>query len=178
MLKKAFDTIEGYLITEFGAASVALGNIATDTTSARVLITLINLKEEKALKNTAYSRVNQQLMKTEYFNPYIYLNAYILFCSKSPDYKTAIEDVARIVKSFHKQNIFEFPEGGEQFKIVLELFSPNFEEVNHIWGTLGGKMYPNIIYIMRVTEVKQTDVVEGDGVITQIEQKFSVIESK
>lgn len=30
----------------------------------------------------------------------------------------------------------------ESFKLIFDLYSPSMEEVNHLWGTLGGKRFP------------------------------------
>ena len=40
------------------------------------------------------------------------------------------------------------------FRIIFDLYSPNMEEVNHMWGTLGGKQYPFVLYTMRMLDLK------------------------
>jgi hypothetical protein len=56
----------------------------------------------------------------------------------------------------------------EQFKIIMDLYSPSFEEANYLWGTLGGKQYPYALYRMRVTPVRRTQKKEIRGVIKEI----------
>ena len=41
-----------------------------------------------------------------------------------------------------------------EFKLVFDLCSPSMEEVNHLWGTLGGKQYPFAMYNLRMLELK------------------------
>jgi hypothetical protein len=36
----------------------------------------------------------------------------------------------------------------------MDLYSPNMEEVNHLWGTLGGKQYPFVLYTLRMLELQ------------------------
>ncbi|WP_239026982.1 Pvc16 family protein [Geomonas oryzisoli] len=37
----------------------------------------------------------------------------------------------------------------QSFKLIFDIYSPTLEEVHHLWGPLGGKQYPFILYIMR-----------------------------
>jgi hypothetical protein len=44
----------------------------------------------------------------------------------------------------------------------------NFEQVNHLWSTLGGKYLPSVLYKMKlVTIADQDNQIEG-GLITEI----------
>ncbi len=170
MLKEALEKIKNELAPIFSGGTFDVGSISA--TSTNVVMSVVNMKEEKALKNTAYSRVNPTSLKTEYFNPFIYLNVYLIFCSKKEAHLTAIEDIAKIITFFHGKNIFDVTIGDEEFKVVLDLFSPNFEELNHIWAILGGKMYPSIMYMMRVVEIKSNKVITGAGVVEEIRSDF------
>ena len=42
----------------------------------------------------------------------------------------------------------------ESFKLIFDLYSPTLEEVNHLWGTLGGRQYPFVLYVLRMLELK------------------------
>jgi len=55
-----------------------------------------------------------------------------------------------------------------EFMLILDLYSPTFEQANYLWSTLGGKQYPHALYKMRLVEVKKDGVNEKRGVITQI----------
>ena len=52
----------------------------------------------------------------------------------------------------------------ESFKLVLDLYSPSMEEVNHLWGTLGGKQYPFVLYVLRLLEL-QFKATQSEGVL-------------
>jgi hypothetical protein len=173
MLKETLEQIKTEIASVFSAGTFDVGSIS-GTTSANVVMSVVNLKEEKTLKNTAYSRVNPTSLKTEYFNPFIYLNVYLIFCSKKDTHLIAIEDVAKVISFFHGKNIFEVSVGGESFKVILDMYSPNFEELNHIWAILGGKMYPSVMYMMRVVEIKSNNVMEGAGIVEEIRSGFLV----
>ncbi|WP_119079971.1 DUF4255 domain-containing protein [Chitinophaga alhagiae] len=179
MLAEALNSIRNALAPEFAGGEFDIGNIANPPANAPpVLLSLVNLKEESALKNSAYSRVNSNTLKTEYFNPYVYMNAYLMFSSRRTSYSGAIADIAKVIRFLQGQNVFEASYDGVDYKTTVNIYSPTFEDLNHIWGILGGKIYPSVMYIMRVSELKSNKVTEGGGVIEAIENKFSVIQPK
>ena len=179
MLAEALNSIRNAIIPEFAGGEFGIGNIANPPANAPpVLLSLINLKEESAMKNSAYSRVNSNTLKTEYFNPFVYLNTYLMFSSRRSDYPTAIGDIAKVIRFMHGQSVFTASFNGEDFKVVTNIYSPTFEDLNHIWAVLGGKIYPSIMYIMRVSEMKSNKVTTGDGVIETVQNKFGVIQPK
>ena len=47
------------------------------------------------------------------------------------------------------------------------------EEVNHLWGTLGGKQYPFVLYMMRMLDLQFQAVHNEIGLITEIRSNFS-----
>jgi len=177
--------------------TVILGNIAALETDIdaniknqlrnKVVTTLVNLKEESTLKNTPHSRVNDSF-RTMYFNPPVYVNLYVLFSvTTTSSYEDALTYLSRLVRFFQSKNVF-MPSNSAavtvlndydeltDFKLIMELFSPNLEELNHMWGMLGGKQYPSVIYLLRLLELKREDEVEGAGVIEEIESRYKVIE--
>jgi len=48
------------------------------------------------------------------------------------------------------------------------LHTPSFEELNHVWGTLGGRQLPSVIYKIQVIEIEQDIKLATSGVITHI----------
>lgn len=179
MLTEALSSIKNAIAPEFGGGEFDIGNIANPPANAPpVLLSLINLKEESSMKNAAYSRVNSNTLKTEYFNPFVYLNAYLIFSSRRSSYINAVGDIAKVIRFMQGQSVFEATFEAVDFKTVLNIYSPTFEDLNHIWAVLGGKIYPSIMYTMRVTELKSNKFTEGAGVIESIENKFSVIQPK
>jgi hypothetical protein len=54
------------------------------------------------------------------------------------------------------------------------------EEVNHLWGTLGGKQYPFVLYVLRMLDLKFKAVQHESGVITEVVSDFyhkSIVEN-
>lgn len=158
---------------------VVLGNISRlDSTSgannadlqSKVILTLVNLEEEKTLKNGPYYvQEGETLVKK---NPTIYLNLYLLFSCATDDYETALTKISRIIGTFQAKHVFtpdtaEMPFPGEIEKIILDLFSINFEQSNHMWGILGGKYIPSVLYKARLIAI-QASKPEGAAVVREI----------
>ena len=170
--------------------NVELGNIApldklqsevSGGDKDKILITLINVREEKTLKNGAHYRRNDSTLKTEYFNPPVFLNLYLLISANQVNYTKALIYLSRIAGFFQTKNVFTHlntvpvsssivPSGElmDSFKIIIDLYSCSFEELNHIWGTLGGKQVPAMIYVARLVEVAQKAPPRTGGLVKEV----------
>lgn len=149
----------------------------------KIVITLVNIKEEKTLKNTPFSRRNDVTLKTEYFNPPVFLNLYLLISASQNSYTNALIFLSRIVSFFQSKNVFTHDntlpvtpasavpatERMAEFKMILDLYAPSFEELNHIWGTLGGRQLPSVMYLVRLVEVKRAEAPVEGSLIEEIQ---------
>jgi hypothetical protein len=145
----------------------------------KVIATLVNMQEEKVLKNLPAYAI-RETEKVVYENPPVLLNLYLLFSATNIAYDKALVYLALVVAFFQGKRTFTNANtpirsdisppirGMEQFKIIMDLYSPSFEESNYLWGTLGGKQYPYALYRMRVTPVKRDQKTEIRGVIKEV----------
>lgn len=142
----------------------------------KIIITLVNVEEEKVLRNKPnYRIVNQQ---AEYANPPVPLNLYLLFSMTSSSYENALKYISWVIKFFQHKNVFtpantpsasKTGTSGLNFRMILELYSPSFEESSFLWGTLGGRQLPSVIYKLRLLELEHEITEEVRGVIKQID---------
>jgi len=164
---------------------IALENIALLETSAensdrvanKVVLTLINLDEEKTLKNLPnYKVINKQT--TEYKNPPISLNLYLLISANCNTYVNSLRSISKTIEFFQGKSIFtsenttytikdDFDVLGT-FKLIVNLYTPSFEELNHIWGTLGGRQLPSVIYQIQLIEIDRKDLPVTGPVILEV----------
>ena len=145
--------------------AVFLGNIAqleSETTDAlkQVVVTLVNVEEEAALKNGPHHRIDGG--RVVYENRPVNLYLYLLFSANLKEYDDSIKRLGEIIEFFQGQNVFSARNSPHQekldrtadelggFKISLELFSLTFEQINHLWGSLGGKQVPFVLYRARL----------------------------
>lgn len=166
-------------VYQMPAPVVVLGNLAegiannggnSGVVRDRLILSVINLREEKSLKNVpAFQRDDSQL-KIRYQNPPVFLNLMILMTATHSDYSDALLMLSRAISFFQHQNVFtpttvasssitnKAPNNEldqlSQFKLIFDLYSPSMEEVNHLWGTLGGKQYPFAMYMLRMVDLQ------------------------
>ena len=163
--------------------AVFLGNIAqleSESTDAvkQVVVTLVNVEEEAALKNGPYHRMKDG--KVIYENRPINLYLYLLFCANLKEYGDSIKRLGEVIEFFQGQNVFtarnsphhekltRSPEEMGGFKISLELFSLTFEQINHLWGSLGGKQVPFVLYRARLVSLNANNINDSGPPITDI----------
>lgn len=160
---------------------VSLGNIAkiadNDTTpddgggTASVIITLVNIEEDRISKNPdGKYRTHNSVV---YRNPEILLNLYILFSVNSGNYITALSRISNVVQCFQSTNYFtraDYPTLDANIeKLHLELYTMNFEQVNHLWSTLGGKYLPSVLFKMKMITIVDKDNKVDGSLISEIQ---------
>ena len=50
----------------------------------------------------------------------------------------------------------------DNFRFSVELYTPTFEELNYIWGTLGGKQLPSALYKVSMIQIER-DIAQAEG---------------
>ena len=108
-----------------------------------ILLTLVNISEETALKNTPH--YVKAYPNTIYNNPPVYLNLFVLFTACLKKYDHALVLLSRVIRFFQGKNTFNNKNSTTQvkdfdnFNIIMDLYSLSFEQTNYLWSTLGGK---------------------------------------
>jgi hypothetical protein len=193
--------LEKHLTDTFGAGAVIpqvrLGNIAegvgsgaTGAVPRDVLdFSMVNIREEKTLKNISNQVRNDATLRVVYENPPVFLNFHILVVATHSSYANALLVLSRAIRFFQFKNVFDQDsvtpssltinapanplDQLESFKLIFDLYSPTMEEVNHLWGTLGGKQYPFVLYTLRLLELKFKAAQGEAGLITAVVNDFS-----
>lgn len=170
ILTKILKYIEGEINHSVGPSAekfAQLGNIsqlenASGASNAdlrgKVILTIVNIEEEKTLKNSPhYIRDGEAILKR---NPTLFLNLFVLVSCATDDYETALDKLSHVISFFQGKHLFtaenadaDFPEEYVE-KIIMDMFSMNFEQVNHLWGVLGGKYVPSMLYKLRLVPIQ------------------------
>jgi hypothetical protein len=194
--------LERHLTDAYGAGAVTpqvrLGNIAEGVgnsgPSGAVVprdvldFSMVNLREEKTLKNVPNQIRNDATLRVMYENPPVFLNFHILVVATHSIYANALLMLSRAIRFFQSRNVFDQasvapaslatnapPNPLDQlatFKLIFDLYSPTMEEVNHLWGTLGGKQYPFVMYTLRLLELQFKATQAEAGLITEVVNDF------
>ena len=193
--------LEKHLTDTYGSGAVSpqvrLGNLAegigSNASSNGVPrdildLSMVNIREEKALKNVSSQVRNDVTLKVIYENPPVFLNCQILVVATHSNYSNALLMLSRAIRFFQFKNVFtqdsvapasvttNAPSNQldqlETFKLIFDLYSPTMEEVNHLWGTLGGKQYPFVLYSLRLLELKFKAVQSEGTLVTEVTHDY------
>ncbi|WP_200978562.1 DUF4255 domain-containing protein [Echinicola sp. 20G] len=177
---------------EMEDSEVILENVAmidsqqenADALKNKLILSLINLNEEVTLKN--FPNHVLEGTKVTYKNPIVNLNLFLVFCANRSVYKKSLSDLSRILEFFQSKKVFtqsntnfdrdlDEMSGIKNFRFTMELFTPTFEELNYIWGTLGGRQLPSIFYRLNLIEINRDLSTAEDAVISQIGRNYKNI---
>ncbi|AFY70344.1 hypothetical protein Pse7367_2076 [Thalassoporum mexicanum PCC 7367] len=153
-VEQTLDSSQDIVILDNIAMAEELGGNRSNM-NERIVMSLVNLEEETTLKNSPnYHMVNG---RTIYQNPPISLNLFVLFSVlHSEQYDTALKRLARVIEFFQWQREFSFtttpgPNGlSKDVRVLPDLYTLTFDQLNHLWGALGGKQVPFVMYRTRM----------------------------
>jgi hypothetical protein len=144
-----------------------------DNLNERVVMSLVNLQEEVTLKNEPYHRLENG--RTVYRNPPIQLNLFILFSVLHREqYETALKRLSRVIEFFQWKKELSFsttPSStniSHDVQIFPDLYSLTFEQLNYLWGSLGGKQIPFVLYRIRLVAIEAEKRLAESEPITSI----------
>lgn len=152
---------------------IMLQNNQSDVSENAVALTLVNTEEEYAYKDqNSYRTLNDGTVAR--VSPEIKLNLYVMFSANFKNYDVGLRYLSEITKFFQTNRHFSqknAPNLGSEIDFLsLELYTLNFEQINQLWGALGAKYRPCVLYKVRMLVVqedlvKQTTVEAGSPTI-------------
>lgn len=173
MISDALDYVKLELQSHLNVdpADIAVGpvqELSNDNRSG-IRIALINIGQESSLRNM--SRVKRDSKDPRYQEPPVYLNCHLMFAFGFSSYQTSLAHLAKTIELFQRQRFFDasltqasatFPAGLD--RIIFDLETLKFEQLNHVWAVLGGNYLPSIIYKMRLIKVQADDSTGADNI--------------
>jgi hypothetical protein len=158
---------------KLGNVSRALDTTLTGAASLedKAILSLVNIEEDRVAKQHENEFKNG--LKTIYKNPPLLLNLYILLAINKDNYQDSLILLGHIVQFFQYQSRFTpltHPSLDSRIeKLTVELYTLNFEQVNHLWSTLGGKYLPSALYKVRQLTINEDVEVSESGLIREID---------
>lgn len=147
---------------------VTLGNIAAADTPdltppirERVVMSVVNMAEETTFKNSPH--FERSANGTRYRNAPTYLNLFLLFSANYSNYETALRRLSQVVLFFQGKHVFTLQNSPllstvddplAELRLIMELHTLTFEQVNYLWASLGGKQMPFVLYKVRLVRVQ------------------------
>lgn len=181
--------LDAHLTASGNSTHAVLGNVAEIGQPNRpardsVLLSVVNMQEERTLKNTPAHVRDDVHLRVRYENPPTFLNLAVLVTATHNDYVNALRALSRAMLFFQHRTVLTPDDVAPDsltldaptqdadrlvdFRLVFNLWSPTFEEVNDMWGMLGGKQFPFALYSMRMLELRFRAVQRESGLITEV----------
>jgi len=165
-IKTANNTTES--IITFGSIS-QLNDPGSESLKNNVIMGLVNIEEDRI------SRTPDNYVRTPdltYKKPPVSLNLYILFVANfdPPAYEASLNYITWIVKFFQSQNVFTHANSpnlpGPVEELIFDMKTLSFQDLNNLWGVLGSKYMPSVLYKVRLVSVSD-DFTQGPAQFVQ-----------
>jgi hypothetical protein len=180
------DELTAYLISKGdNAATVVIDNIGLSETLSgtalidNIVISLVNIEEESTLKNQSPLK-RFSFGGAIYENAPVYLNLYVLITSNyfGDGYLLALKRLSLIIQFVQSKNTFSSaaassgstdPDNKQEVRFTMELYTLTFEQINHLWGSLGGRQAPFAMYKLRLVAITEHAIVREVPLIEEVE---------
>ncbi len=185
--------VNAYLELKNGSVGekVVLSNVATQEgnwaiPNNRLGLSLINIEEERIFKDQRTAVVNSEGI-TENFNPEIKLNLYIIFTANytsgdtdasGVEYKEGLKQLSYVISFFQEKCVFTSMNSPllaqidqNIQKLIVELYSYSFEQLNNFWTVIGAKYLPSVLYMVRLLSFQGKKVTSQLSSIESIESR-------
>ncbi|MGB3802248.1 MAG: DUF4255 domain-containing protein [Lewinella sp.] len=184
-LKLVEQSLNTYLFQRLGGVAgvvdISLGNVsAIEQPGAnlddKLIISLVNIEEERSLKNARSIRANGLTGTLEYRNAPVSLNLYLLFSANfTNNYDKALRVLSLVIEFFQGNSTFRTPAPGApgaladgRAELTFNLYTMTFEQLNHLWGALGGKQLPSALYRVYLVQLEDAAAREGGHLIEEV----------
>ncbi len=187
--------LEAYIVErEQDAANYSTGNVVdlksimlpngnvnyTDTTHITMMIAGIDEQRREGKRPYFVPTDDKQYLR---LNPPVELDLFILFAAHNSTYETALRDLSDVIGFFQANVVFDekkYPALNAAAtapdtkpwqlidRLTFRLHSLSFEQQNNLWGMIGSKYLPNVVYKMNMLTVFDTRGKEKVGAVTDL----------
>lgn len=178
------DQVNDYIKTVTGSSDdkVKLTNIPGGSDGYgfehdKVGMTLVNLEEERVIKDQNYTRRSPDGTISK-VNPEIRLNLYLLFAANplADNYTTGLKLLSHVVTYFQGNSVFDTTNSPgldpQVKKLILDMYTMPLEQQHYLWSAIGAKYLPSVIYKVRLVAVQMNNSSESSPAIFQIQSNL------
>jgi len=139
---------------------------------------LINVEEEKNLREAdRFAGVIKNGVRTE-FNPNISVNLLVLFVARFTDYQQSMKSLSLIIKFFQRNRIINrenTPTLSDDIeRLTIELQALPLTEQNELWRSLNSTYQPSLLYKVSMLVFKDTESSETVHEVTKTVINISI----
>ncbi len=147
----------------------------------KVLITLINIEKETIGKSNSGIGGSTVLINK---SSALTINLYVMFSAyfTNGNYPESLRFISFIIAFFQQNSVFtriNTPRMDPEIeKLVFEMATISPEQLNNIWGSLGAKYMPSVIYKVRMLTYDSNVVREYRPLISGVESDNNMVDSQ
>jgi hypothetical protein len=184
------EEINNYLSQKMGVITdkrLVLGNVGkaldnetggSNALTGKAIMSLINVEEDRVAKQQ--ENFIKSATGITYKSPPLFLNLYVLIAVNRVDYGDSLKWLAFIAQCFQNQNVFT-PTDSPSLdiriqKLIVDLYTVNFEQLNQIWSVLGGKYLPSVLYKVRQITIDEDAIDYESGFIKEVDMNEILID--
>jgi hypothetical protein len=178
------DELNGFISARTGSAqeTVVLSRFPSATGNGygfdedKLGMTVINLEEERTVRTQlpTHAYVNGQHVVRE---PDVKINVHTLIGANYKQYDEALKFISLVIVFFQSHPVFtptEYPALDPAIeRLAVELQSPSYEQLNQIWGFVGVKQLPSVVYRIRLVALQDVEPGETRPPVTAITTAMS-----
>ncbi len=136
------------------------GNAEEDS-KEKVVLSLVNVQEDRVYRSVDIHRQREDGV-SESVKPEVRVDLYLLFVANFGDYGEALKAIGHIISFFQHRSSIDYstiPELMQQRgRLAFELHSMTFEQQNHLWGALGAKYMPSVMYKLGIVGLRDEQI--------------------
>lgn len=122
---------------------------------------LVNIEEDNTLRPSDRYATTTRDGASMKVQPEVRLNLYVLFVARFKQYEHGLAHLSQIVQYFQNHPVLDHrsaPEMSEDIeKLVFELITLPFAELNELWSALRTTYHPSVLYRVRMVVFKDED---------------------
>ena len=168
-------------VVELQSVIAADGTVnVTDANHLTIMLAGLDEERREGKRPQYIPTDDKQFLK---LNPPVELDLFVLFIAHKKDYGTALRDLSSTVSFFQANPVFDEEKNPSLNAAVLEpdkkpwqlierlvftLHTLSFEQQNNLWGMLGSKYIPSVVYKVKMITVFETRSKEKTPAITEM----------
>jgi len=159
-LKRTFDLNEDIVVT---SNIVEQDGTVVSHINNKLVMCLINVeKDTVALRQQMNGNSGGQRIVTG--PPPLYFNLYLMVIGhfSSNNYSEALKFLSNSISFFQRSPVFDHASTPDLDKridrLVLDIENLNFQDLSNVWGVLGGRYLPSVLYKVRMVVFDAGDV--------------------
>jgi hypothetical protein len=167
-LQRQYDQTRNLLV--LGPLVSVDGATMTEATHAAIA-SITNITQDTTLRNQARRQltVNHAVIS----RPRIEINVHIIFSAALARYETSLALLSSIILRLHETPVFDVQNSPELpatiSRLALSMLNLDYSEQSHLWGGMGAKYVPSVLYEMRMSSSETTNVAAISGTVRGVD---------